>query len=394
MPPHSRRIGFPILFAMLMLLLATRTSAQAQPEPRKRLRELGVTIGRYPTGYWNAITDVAGVRVGHKTLRRGHGKLVPGQGPVRTGVTVIIPREDVWKQKVPAASFVLSGTGEMTGLVWIEESGFLEYPVALTNTLAVGRVYNGIISYMLQKYPDIGIRDVTTNPVVAECDDSYLNDIQGRHVSEQDTLDALVTARSGPVEEGAVGAGTGMVAFGFKGGVGTASRVLPDTAGGYTVGVLVNANLGRREELTIKGVPVGTLIEAPSNARRTEGSIIIIIATDAPLSARQLKRVARRTAEGLARTGTTAREGSGEIFLAFSTGNTIPHRPPARTYTLTEVADIYLNPLFEATAETTEEAVLNALTMAETTVGRDGHTAVGIPLERLRELLRQYNQLR
>ena len=230
-------------------------------EHRARARALGIVVGSYEPGPFNAITDVAGVSVGQTTLISGEGPLKPGIGPVRTGVTVVIPRDDVWHKKVPAGSFVLNGTGEMTGLAWVAESGFLEYPIALTNTLNVPRVANGVMSWMIARYPEIGITDDTLTPVVAECDDGRLNDIQGRHVSEADVAQALDSASSGVVQEGTVGAGTGMVSYGFKGGIGTASRRLPETEGGYTIGVLVNANHGRRPELVVSGMPVGRLYE-------------------------------------------------------------------------------------------------------------------------------------
>lgn len=375
---------------------------------RVRARALGVNLGQLQTGPLNAITDVPGVKVGQVTLTRGDGPLQPGQGPIRTGVTVIVPRDDVWHNKVPAGAFVLNGTGEMTGLAWVAESGFLEYPIALTNTLNVPRVANGVISWMLRQYPGIGITDDTLTPVVAECDDGRLNDIQGRHVSETDVMQALDEASTGPVKEGSVGAGTGMISYGFKGGIGTASRRLPDANGGFTIGVLVNANHGRRTELTMGGVPVGrqydTAPPPPSSllpdqkpehlhssregtSGNAEGSIIVIIATDAPLDSRQLTRLGKRAALGLARTGSTARHGSGDFMLAFSTGNVIPHYPSAPTFSLTHLADTHLNPVITATVEATEEAILNALTAATTVTGRDGFRAEAISIPRLRALL-------
>jgi len=369
--------------------------AQTLPPPafeqaRVRARALGLPMGELPPGSLNAITDVPGVRVGHTTLIQGSGALVPGQGPVRTGVTVIIPREDVWHKKVPAGGFVLNGTGEMTGLAWVEESGFLEYPVALTNTLNLPRVANGVMSWMIGHYPGIGITDDTLTPVIAECDDSRLNDIQGRHVSEMDVMKALDQASDGPVPEGSIGAGTGMIAYGFKGGIGTASRIV---SGGtpYTLGVLVNANHGRRSELIMSGVPVGKLY-GPSTAQGPEGSIIIVIATDAPLDARQLKRLAKRAAMGLARTGSTIRHGSGDFILAFSTATVIPHYPEKATYPVTAFADTHLNLLFTATVEATNEAILNALTMATTVIGRDDHKAEAIDLGRVREIVKTYRR--
>lgn len=380
--------------AWLVFTLAGVTAAFADPgDARQRARELGIIVGQYEPGPLNAITDVAGVRVGHTTLIRGEGPLKPGRGPVRTGVTVVIPRDDVWHKKVPAGAFVLNGTGEMTGLAWVAESGFLEYPIALTNTLNVPRVANGVISWMIERYPEIGISDDTLTPVVAECDDGRLNDIQGRHVSEADVIAALNGATDGPVAEGTVGAGTGMVSYGFKGGIGTASRRLPQSEGGYTVGVLVNANHGRRPELVVAGVPVGKLygslplIQGALQPGLAEGSIIIVVATDAPLDARQLTRLAKRAALGLARTGSTARHGSGDFMLAFSTGNVVPHYPKEPTYSSLHLADTHLNPLIAATVEATEEAILNALMMATTVVGRDDQIAEAIDLNRLRSLL-------
>jgi D-aminopeptidase len=371
-------------------------------EQRVRARDLGLIASQFQPGPFNAITDVAGVKVGHTTLIKGEGPLKPGDGPVRTGVTVIIPRDDVWHKKVPAGSFVLNGTGEMTGLSWIAESGFLEYPIAMTNTLNVPRVANGVMSWMIRQYPEIGITDDTLTPVVAECDDGRLNDIQGRHVSEADVAKALDGASTGLVGEGTVGAGTGMVSYGFKGGIGTASRRLSEKEGGYTLGVLVNANHGRRPELIMGRIPVGQLYDgAPTrssevfdgrNAGASEGSIIVVIATDAPLDGRQLTRLAKRAALGLARTGSTARHGSGDFVLAFSTGNVIPHYPKDPTYTMTQLADTYLNPLITATVEATEEAILNALTMATTVVGRDGNRAEAISLERLRSLITSHQK--
>jgi D-aminopeptidase len=391
--PGSLTIGCAIFLACASPLVGEIPRAEggavSQDEKRVRARELGITIGQYQPGPLNAITDVDGVKVGQVTLMQGEGTLRPGKGPVRTGVTVIIPRDDVWHKKVPAGAFVLNGTGEMTGLAWVAEAGFLEYPIALTNTLNVPRVANGVMSWMIQRYPGIGITDDTLTPVVAECDDSRLNDIQGRHVSEDQVVGALEAASGGAVLEGAVGAGTGMVSYGFKGGIGTSSRRLAEEQGGYTVGVLVNANHGRREELVVNGMPVGQQYEERRHASvaGSEGSIIVVIATDAPLDARQLGRIAKRAALGLARTGSTARHGSGDFMLAFSTGNIIPHYPAERTFVMTRMADTHMNPLFTATVEATEEAILNALTMATTMVGRDDHRVEAISLSTLTRLL-------
>ena len=300
----------------------------------------------------------------------------------------------------------------MTGLAWIAEAGFLEYPIALTNTLNVPKVANGVMTWMIKHYPDIGISDDTLTPVVAECDDSRLNDSQGRHVTEQNVVAALEGATSGPVEEGTVGAGTGMISYQFKGGIGTASRRLPREKGGYHVGVLVNANHGRRYELMIAGVPVGRLYgsgdahssEASSGKKKLvsrdrrrsgdsgdSGSIIIIIATDAPLDSRQLIRLSRRAALGLARTGSISHHGSGDFILAFSTANTIPHYPEKPTFTMKHLADTHLNPILAATVEATEEAILNALLRATTVVGRDGRRAEAISTSRLQTILKSYS---
>jgi D-aminopeptidase len=345
-------------------------------------------------GPLNAITDVAGVKVGHVTLHRGRGRLRPGRGPVRTGVTAILPHGgDLWREKVPAATFVLNGTGEMTGSIWIETQGALEVPVLLTNTMSVGTVMEGVVRYMTKHYPDIGIGDDVVAPTVAECDDSTLNDARGLHVKAADAIRAIEEARGGPVPEGAVGAGTGMIAYGFKGGIGTASRRLSAAEGGYTVGVLVNANMGRRSELTVAGVPVGVAIPDLPVQPAADGSIIVVIATDAPLDHLKLRRLASKASLGLARTGTISNHGSGDIFLAFSTGNRVPHYPEPLTYTLRVVADAHLDPLFRAAQEATEEAILNALTMATTTEGRDGVTAHALPLDRLAEVMRRHGRL-
>jgi len=407
-----------ILSVSLCLVALSPKDVFADPTLEKvnpksvRARDLGIIIGRYLPGPWNAITDVAGVKVGHVTLIKGNGPLIPGKGPVRTGVTVILPRDDVWHKKAPAGAFVLNGTGEMTGLAWVAEAGFLEYPIALTNTLNVPRVANGVMSWMLKHNPEIGITDDTLTPVVAECDDSRLNDSRGRHVSEDDVVRALEEATSGPVTEGTVGAGTGMIAYQFKGGIGTSSRRLSEENGGYTIGVLVNANHGRRYELTIAGVPVGRLwqekehdmesaglLENENIAKLSkreqlgdQGSIIIVIATDAPVDSRQLQRMARRAALGLARTGAISHHGSGDFILAFSTANEIPHYPDTPTFQMTHIADTHLNPIFAATVEATEEAIINALITATTVVGRDGRRAEAISHDQIQRILQHHTE--
>jgi D-aminopeptidase len=379
---------------VLLVSAVTAVTAAEGDEGRKRIRDLGIVIGSISPGALNAITDVDGVRVGHVTLHSGEGKLQPGEGPIRTGVTAILPHGgDLWNDKVPAATWVLNGTGEMTGSIWIETQGALEVPILLTNTMNVGRVMDGVVAYMMKHYPDIGIGDDVVAPTVAECDDSTLNDARGIHVSIEDTVRAIEDAKAGPVGEGAVGAGTGMISFGFKGGIGTSSRVLPKEQGGYTVGVLVNANMDTRRNLLVDGVPVGREITDQPPTRGQDGSIIIVIATDAPLDHLKLRRLASKASLGLARTGARSYHGSGDIFIAFSTGNRVPHYPEERTYAMRVVADAHLNPIFEAAQDATEESILNALTMATTTVGRDGNTAHAIPLDRLVAILRKYGRL-
>lgn len=379
----------------MALALAAPPVAHAEDAGRQRIRDLGVAIGTLSPGPLNAITDVEGVRVGHVTLQRGEGVLRPGEGPVRTGVTAILPHGgDLWREKVPAATWVLNGTGEMTGSIWIQTQGALEVPILLTNTMNVGRVMDGVVAYMLKHYPDIGIGDDVVTPTVAECDDSTLNDARGIHVSIEDTVRAIESATGGPVEEGAVGAGTGMMAFEFKGGIGTSSRVLPKTQGGYTVGVLVNANMDERKNLLVDGAPVGREITDRMPTQGQEGSIVVVLATDAPLDHLKLERLASKASLGLARTGARSHHDSGDLFIAFSTGNRVPHSPEKRTYTLRVVADAHLDPIFEAAQDATEEAILNALTMATTTVGRDGNTAHAIPLDRLVAILKKTGRLR
>lgn len=366
-------------------------------EKRPRIREL-VNIGTLPTGPLNAITDVEGVLVGHCTLIQGEGALVPGQGPVRTGATAVLPHGgNLFKEKVTAAVHIINGFGKSVGLAQIEELGSLETPILLTNTLNVGRVSDALVSYMLRSNPEIGITTGTVNPVVGECNDGYLNDIQGRHVGEADVLAAIAGARSGEVEEGVVGAGTGMFCFHFKGGVGTSSRVVEYEGERYTVGILVVTNFGKRQELTMAGVPVGMeLLNWPEEGegKEDDGSIMIILATDAPLSSRQLGRLARRVPLGLARTGSIASHGSGDFVIAFSTTHRLPHHAVHHRESWERIleGDLIMNNLFRATVEAVEEAVLNSLSRAHTVVGRDGNVGYGLPIERVQEILRKYGR--
>jgi D-aminopeptidase len=360
----------------------------------------GIRIGVLPPGPLDAITDVKGVRVGQVTKIEGSGPLHPGAGPVRTGVTVVVPSDDTWNQRVAAATFDLNGNGEMTGTHWVDEAGFLEVPIALTNTLNVGRVDDGVIDWMIRRHSQIGIEDDVPLPVVAECDDQGFNDIQGRHVSPADVVKALDDAAPGAFKRGAVGAGTGMHAFGFKGGIGTASRVLAHDAGGYTVGVLTNVNDGRRTELKINGVPIGRALAnellpvyphglaAIPRARLSGGSIIVVVATDAPLDNRQLRELAKRAAIGLGRTGWNSHISSGDLFIAFSTTRVYPRDTNKATSTAVVAEEDTMDALFGATAEATEAAVDDALFSATTMTGANGATLYALPLDRVRSLLR------
>lgn len=356
---------------------------------RCRFRELGLSLGILPSGKLNAITDVAGVRVGHSTIVDGTGPLKRRQGPVRTGVTVVLPHDgDLWNDRVSAGSYVLNGNGVLSARDYVEQSGVLEAPVGLTNTHSYPDVARALVSWMIDRNPRIGVEDDPCLPVVGECYDGILNDIQGFHVTERHVREALDSACSGTVQEGAVGAGTGMICYGFKGGIGTASRLVRIQGKMYTLGVLVNCNHGKREQLMVSGLQVGKLLDEVKPAPYREGSIIIIAATDAPLNSRQLGEICKRTALGLARTGSAANNSSGDFMLAFSTTRRLPRASDVAVLQLPELMNEYIDPLFQAAVESTEEAVLNALCMAETVVGRDGNVAEGLPLERLREILK------
>jgi D-aminopeptidase len=381
----------------VLFVCAAAVSAQSSA----RARDLGVPFDGNP-GPLNAITDVPGVEVGSITLIRGEGALKVGEGPVRTGVTVVLPRGANNNDPVYAGWFSLNGNGEMTGTTWVEESGFLEGPVAITNTHSVGTVRDSMIAWGLKHG---ALKQPWSLPVVAETWDGFLNDINGFHVKPEDVFAALDSAKGGAVAEGNTGGGTGMICYGFKGGTGTASRVVAQADGGYTVGVLVQCNCGRRPQLTIAGVPVGK--EIPGNEPYAEatppamfpgsesqgdiGSIIIVVATDAPLLPHQLKRLARRAALGLARTGSISGNGSGDIFIAFSTANPHADAEPGPN-TVKTVSNERISPLFSATVEATEEAIVNAIVSAQTMTGIDGHTVIALPHDRLQEVLKKYNR--
>jgi len=379
-------------------------SEDIDEQPRPRARELGLIIGVVPPGNLNAITDVPDVRVGQTTVAWGEGALRPGHGPARTGVTVVLPHGgNLFREKVPAAIHVLNGFGKCMGIEQVEELGTIESPIALTSTLCVGRVADALVTHGIRDNPEIGITTSTVNPVVGECSDAFLNDIQGRHVREEHVLAAIDAASGGTVEEGSVGAGMGMIAFGFKGGIGTASRVIAPPVGGWTVGILVLANFGLPHQLVIDGVPVGRDLVRRHHHPPERGSIMIIVATDAPLFDHGLRRMARRAGFGLARTGSMSGHGSGDIVIAFSSAPAvrIPHAAGGLTLPLEVVAEQgppgsarAIDALFAATIEATEEAIVNALLRATTVVGRDGNVGRALPLEPVWQILNAAGRIR
>ena len=381
-----------------VLLAGCACLAQEQIAAKPRARDLGVPFDGTP-GSLNAITDVSGVTVGHATLISGNGKLVVGTGPVRTGVTAVFPRgKEVNDAGVFAGWWSLNGNGEMTGTTWVEESGILTGPVMITNTHSVGVVRDAVIQWTVAHRKVGPDDDWWSLPVVAETWDGYLNDINGFHVKAEDAFHAIESAHGGPVEEGAVGGGTGMVCNGFKGGIGTSSRKLSDKDGGYTVGVLVQCNYGSRQNLRIAGIPVGREISsedpyafAPGDITE-RGSIIVIVATDAPLLPHQLKRLARRVSLGLGRNGSISGNGSGDIFIAFSTANA-GAATPDHVVDLKMVPNDKLNPVFAATVEATEESIINAMVAATTMTGIDNHRVSALPHDQLRTILKKYNRL-
>jgi L-aminopeptidase/D-esterase-like protein len=394
---HVRRRTI-LVFALALSLFSIPSSGQVKSAAKPRARDLGVPFDGTP-GPLNAITDVPGVTVGHTTLISGEGKLHVGQGPVRTGVTAVFPRGKE-SMNIPAFAgwWSLNGNGEMTGTTWLEESGFLEGPVLVTNTHSVGVVRDAVIQWRVAH----GQPDPTgywwSLPVVAETWDGWLNDINGFHVKPEDAFHAMDSAVSGPVQEGNVGGGTGMVCNEFKGGIGTSSRKLEMKEGTYTVGVLVQCNYGSRKNLRVAGVPVGREISEDAAyastpfAEQDRGSIIVIVATDAPLVSHQLKRLARRVSLGLGRDGSISGNGSGDIFIAFSTAN--PGAGAAdHVVDLKMLPNEKIEPVFAATVQATEEAVINAMVAAETMTGIENHKVVALPHDRLREVLKKYNRL-
>src|ERR1700730_7490878 len=397
-----RNSRIPISFFVSFLLFAVALRAQEKTQEKNpvkpRARDLGVPFDGTP-GPLNAITDVSGVTVGHTTLISGAGKRDTGNGPVRTGVTAVLPRGiDSMMNPVFAGWWSLNGNGEMTGTTWVEESGFLEGPVMITNTHSVGVVRDAVIQWRVMH----GQPDTTgywwSLPVVAETWDGGLNDINGFHVKPEHAFHAIDPANTGAVQEGAVGGGTGMVCNGFKGGIGTSSRKLEAKAGGYTVGILVQCNYGTKNNLRVAGIPVGREIAADDPYADTSfgnddhGSIIVVVATDAPLVAHQLKRLARRVSLGLGRNGSISGNGSGDIFIAFSTANS-GAAAADHVVDLKMLPNDKIEPVFAATVQATEEAIINAMVAAETMTGIENHKVIALPHDRLRAVLKKYNRL-
>ncbi|WP_019989630.1 P1 family peptidase [Rudanella lutea] len=371
------------LFRVFLFLLLVASYNPATAQSTKRPREYGIRFGVLPTGPLNAITDVPGVRVGQITLLQGPN--------VRTGVTAVLPHTgNVFRQKSPAAIYIGNGFGKLTGYSQVEELGTLETPIVLTNTLNVPTATDALIDYTLTQPGNEEVRSV--NPVVGETNDGYLNDIRGRHVTKAHVLQALREAKTGPVQEGNVGAGTGTVCFGFKGGIGTASRKLPGSLGGYTVGVLVQTNFGG--VLQIGGVPVGVELGKYSFKEKLDGSCMMVVLTDAPLDARNLKRLAKRAFMGLAQTGGIASNGSGDYVIAVSTAYQIPHDSAEAFDQIRVLRNDAVSPLFMAAIEATEEAIINSLFAARTLTGDGGHTAEQLPVEKVVEMIRKAGQLK
>jgi len=362
---------------------------------RARLRDLGFSIGHFSVVAVTAINNVAGVRVGHTTLIIGEGPLDVGKGPVRTGVTAIVPRQNIFENRVLAGGFVLNGAGEVSGLTQVQEWGLLETPILLTNTMAVGKVSDAAVKWMTRKWPKIGGEDDVVIPLVGECDDSWLNDAVGRHVRSEHVYKAIEQATGGKVAEGSVGAGTGLITCDFKAGIGTSSRRVAIEGAEYVVGVLVQSNFGVMHSLRVDGAPVGEVLQPLYSTPRREhnaGSIITIVATDAPLLSSQLVRLCKRAALGIGRLGSFAAHNSGEIIVGFSTANAVPRETTKMTATIDVLLDEACDPLYEAVVECTEEAIVNALCMAEEMRGQSDHVAPALPLDRMSEILRKYRK--
>ena len=363
---------------------------------QKRLRDYNLSVGDLAVGELNAITDVPGVRVGHTTIISGEGALIPGEGPVRTGVTVILPHSgNLYRERVRAAACVLNGHSKVFGLEQVRELGVIETPIALTNTLNVGLVADALIEYTLQEdqFKDI----FTINPIVGETNDGHLNDISGRHVRQEHVFAAIQSAETGAVQEGAVGAGTGTSCFGWKGGIGTSSRVLSAAAGSYIVGALVQSNYGGGKDLVLSGVHVGQVIQPPDDIQheKPEGSIMMVLATNAPLSSRQLRRLCVRAGIGLGRTGSVFGNTSGDVVIAFSTAHRVPYQPVQveGQYAFVEDEREVMGQFFHASADCVEEAIINSMFQAQTIKGRDGNIRYRLPVEQVVEMVRRAQQV-
>lgn len=360
---------------------------------RPRARDAGVYFGELPTGPKNAITDVPGVLVGHSTIIKGSGALKPGHGPVRTGVTAILPHPgNMYERPVKGTFFDFNGCGGLSGSLQVKEFGLIDTPIMLTNTMSIGAVGDALIRHMLKRNPNAGIDGDTIIPVVSECDDSFLNDSRGLHVGEAHVLESLENAGSS-VLEGAVGGGTGMSCYDFKGGIGTSSRVVRLNDSEYSLGSIVMTNHGDREELKVDGVQVGRLVGKPEIRRPEKGSIVMVIGTDAPVDARQLGRIARRAIMGLALTGSCSHNGSGDIVIAFSTANAHERHKRGEMITDTLLRDIDLDILFRATIDSVAESIINSLFKSETMEGRDGHVVPALPIEETLEILKAHGRL-
>ena len=381
--------------ALLAVLILPPAGLSSFAQTKSRARDLGIPFDGNP-GRLNAITDVKGVAVGQTTLISGEGKLVVGKGPVRTGVTAILPQGREFRGRVFGAWYSMNGNGEMTGTAWLEESGCLGTPILITNTHSVGVVRDAVIEWNIKRGLAEGYTGDASLPLVAETYDGFLNDINGFHVHKEHVFQALDSATSGPVEEGNVGGGTGMRAHGFKAGTGTSSRVLESKDGGYTVGVLVQANYGARDQLRIAGVPVGKeitdLTPVRGEQKDGQGSIIVVVATDAPLLPHQLKRLVRRVSLGIGIVGGRGENSSGDLFVAFSTANADVSKTSG-TAQLSMLPNEAINPLFRETVNATEEAIINALVAARTMTGINGNTAYAIPHDRLRAVMSKYQRL-
>ncbi len=360
-------------------------------ERRRLLRHFGFQVGRFPSGPNDSLTDVPGVKVGHSTIIEGTGRRRSGNGPVRTGVTAILPHDDVYMERIVAGSHILNGAGEVSGLIQIQEWGLIETPILLTNTLSVGRVSDSCVKWLSEKYPDMGDLYDVVIPVVGECDDSFLNDAVGRHIKEKHVFEALNTASTSMVPEGSVGAGTGMVCCDFKGGIGSSSRVINVDNNPFTIGVLALSNFGRIDDLRILGIPAGRKLSGSFAAikKRSDnyGSIIVVLGTDLPLSTMQLIWLCKRAALGIGRCGSFAAYTSGEIIVGFSTANKVPREPQAAIQQFTLMLDQFMDDAFEATIEATEEAIINSLINNHDMVGANENFVPAIPVDRLMSVM-------